>query len=140
MRSTDSGVSLPLMSKSGCARKWVTPRLAQERDQVVHVRARLVGRREGRLVDPQRDDVHAYAVLREPAVELGAQERARQVGDRQRSGQRVVVGDGDEVHASRALGMVQLHGVGERLRAAERADAGVARGRPSAWSGRGGRL
>ena len=25
MRSTDSGVSLPLMSKSGCARKWATP-------------------------------------------------------------------------------------------------------------------
>ena len=102
-------------------------RLAQARDQVEDVLTGLVGDRERLLVDAQGHHVHALLVVGEPGVELAAQERARQVGDRQRPAQRVVVGDGDEVHAPGALGVVQLQRFGERLGTAQRADARVAR-------------
>ena len=104
------------------------PRLAQDGDEVVDVLARRVRRRERRLVDAQRHHVDAHPVFREPAVQLGAEERAGQVGDRQRAREGVVVGDRDEVHAARPLGVVELQRVGERLRAPERADPRVARG------------
>ena len=100
---------------------------AQAGHQVVDAGPRRSGRRERRFVDAQGHDVDALLVLREPGVELAAQEGAREVRDRQRAAQGVVVGDGDEVHAPGALSVVQLDRVGERLGAAQGADACVAR-------------
>jgi hypothetical protein len=102
-------------------------RLAQDSDEVVDVLTRRVRRCERRFVDAQCDHVDAYPVFREPAVQLGTEERAGQVGDRQRAREGVVIGDRDEVHAARTLRVVELQGVGERLRAPKRADPRVAR-------------
>ena len=102
-------------------------RLTQAGDEVVHAWAGLGGLGERGLVDAERHHVDARPFLREPGVELRAQEGPRQVGDGQGPGQRVVVGDGDEVHSPGALRPVQVEGFGEGLRLAQEAEPGAAR-------------
>jgi hypothetical protein len=56
------------------------------------------------------------AVLGERHRHLRGQEDPRQVGDLEGTGDGVVVADGDEVHAPRAAGAVELERLGEALR------------------------
>ncbi len=80
-----------------------------------------------RLRDSQDKDVQIAAVLRKGHGLLAREERSGQVSDVQRAGDRIVVGDGDEVHAARLRQAIDLQGLGEALRSADAVEVPLAR-------------
>ena len=68
----------------------------------------------------EAQDVHRLRLAAEPGGQLDRRERPRQVGDLQRAGDRVVVGDRHEVHAPAARQGVDLLGRGGALRQPQR--------------------
>ena len=71
--------------------------------------------------DPVAEDVHGLRLALEPGGELLGDERVGQVVERQRAGDRVVVGDRHEVHPAALGELVDLLGGRRALRQAQRA-------------------
>ena len=101
---------------------------AHQVDELVDVLPRRQQVRELPLRDAEGDDVQAAAGLGQVGAQLGAQEGPRQVRDLERPGDRVVVGDGDEVHPASVCGLVDGLGRGEALGAADAAQQPARRG------------
>ncbi len=65
--------------------------------------------------DPVAQHVHGLRLILEPRRQLLGHERVRAVGQRQGAGDRVVIGDRDEVHAPPLGELVHLTGGGGAL-------------------------
>ena len=95
--------------------------------QLVDILAQLQNQLKLRFGDVQHHHMHLAAVFREMGRNLGADEGSRQMSDFQGTVDGVMVGDGDEVHATFPGSAVEMPGRCVALRDIELAHGPVGR-------------
>lgn len=91
------------------------PALVEQIDEIDDVRPGPIEITPQRLVDSPGQDVHGDTVVREERGGFQPDDHIGVVGDPQRSGNRVVIGQRDPVHAATFAGGVRLGRIDERF-------------------------